>query len=71
MPTSVGLHPNELLIEKLNGWLLEEGVFDWSVGRFNNRSEALRQLEWSNNGRNVAKLAELEEYIFERQVSRR
>ena len=71
LPTSVGLHPNELLIEKLNGWLLEEGVFDWSVGRFNNRSEALRQLEWSNNGRNVAKLAELEEYIFERQVSRR
>ena len=71
LPTSVGLHPNELLIEKLNGWLLEEGVFDWGVGRFNNRSEALRQLEWSNNGRNVAKLAELEYYIFERQVSRR
>jgi hypothetical protein len=61
----------EEAIEKLNGWLLDDGTFDWGVGKFNNRSEALRQLEWSNNGRNVAKLAELESYIFERQVSRR
>ena len=66
LPTALGLHPNEALIEKLNGWLIERGNFDWEEGKFNNRSEALRRLGWSNNGRTVAKLAALEEYIAER-----
>ena len=71
LPTSIGVHPMEEAIEKLNGWLLDDGTFDWSVGKFNNRSEALRRLGWSNNGSGVEKLKELEYYIFERQVSRR
>jgi len=65
LPTAIGLHPNEALIEKLNGWLIERGNFDWDEGKFNNRSEALRRLGWVNNGRTVAKLAALEEYIAE------
>jgi len=60
----------EEAIEKLNGWLLDDGTFDWSVGKFNNRSEALRRLGWSNNGSGVEKLKELEYYIFERQEAR-
>lgn len=59
------LHPLEQLVETLDGWLLEDGIFDWETGRFSNRAEALRRLEWSNNGRNVKRLAELEQYIFE------
>ena len=43
LPTSIGVHPMEEAIEKLNGWLLDDGTFDWSVGKFNNRSEALRR----------------------------
>ena len=53
LPTAIGLHPNESLIEKLNGWLIERGNFDWEEGKFNNRSEALRRLGWVNNGRPV------------------
>lgn len=59
------LNPNELLIEKLNGWLLEDGVFDWDTGRFTNRTEAFERLGISRNGRNMPKLEALEAYIFE------
>lgn len=62
--TALTLHPLEQLVETLDGWLLEDGNFDWDTGRFSNRAEALRRLEWSNNGRNVKRLAELEAYIF-------
>lgn len=65
LPTAISLHPNEASIEKLNGWLIESGNFDWEEGKFNNRSEALRRLGWANNGRYVRKLAALEEYIAE------
>ena len=61
----LSLSPMEQLIEQLDGWLLDDGVFDWENGKFANRTEALRQLGWSNNGRNVRRLSELEHYIFE------
>lgn len=56
------LHPFEQLIEQLNGYILD--AFDFETGKFSNRSEAMRQLGWSYNGRNSARLAELETYIF-------
>lgn len=65
LPTAVAMHPNEVLIEKLNGWLIEDGNYNWEEGKFNNRSEALRRLGWANNGRSVRKLTALEEYIAE------
>lgn len=61
----LALHPLEQLVEKLDGWLLDDGVFDWDSGKFLNRTEALKRLDWSNNGRNVKRLVELEQYIFE------
>lgn len=63
--TALQLHPMETLIEKLNGWLLEENVFDWETGKFTNRSEAMRRLDWTPSGRARAQLSELEEYIFQ------
>lgn len=67
--TGLALHPMEVLIEKLDGWLLEDGSFDWDSGKFSNRSEALKRLEWSNNGRTTKQLKELEQYIFEQHNS--
>lgn len=63
LPTTFAVHPMEEMIEKLNGWLTDDGVFDWEEGRFNNRSEAMRRLDLSRNGRNMPKLHELERYI--------
>lgn len=62
---TLGLHPMESLIETLNGWLLDDDVFDWETGKFSNRSEALRRLGWSKNNRTWSQLYELEKYIFE------
>lgn len=74
VPTSktvseLALHPMEELIEKLDGWLLEDGSFDWETGKFFNRSEALKRLEWANNGRTIKQLKDLETYIFEQHNS--
>ena len=55
----------EELIERLNGWLLESDSFDWDNGRFLNRSEALRRLDWHNNTHYRGKLEQLEQYIYE------
>ncbi len=63
--TALTVHPFEQAIEALNGWLLDEDVFDWETGRFANKSEALRRLGWHNNTHYRSKLAELEGYIFQ------
>lgn len=63
LPTALGLHPMEVLIETLNGYILDN--FDFDTGKFSNRLDALRQLGWSENGRNRTKLSELENYIFQ------
>lgn len=63
LPTAFAVNPMETLIEQLNGFILDS--YDFDEGKFANRSEALRRLGWSNNGRNVQKLGELEQYIFE------
>ena len=63
LPTALTVHPMELLIEKLNGFVLDN--FDFDEGKFRNRSEAIRRLGKEPSGPTRTMLARLEEYIMQ------